>query len=122
MIFSIILICVLGRDFGCMLKAEQASGPGPTQTPPSGTTAVMTRSGPTSPCPSINHHNDVGGHDEMESSVGESERGEGCCCHSRRRRGREGNTDTAAVTESTEMKRCGSGVQDEDIDESVFTG
>ena len=57
----------------------------------------------------------------------ESERGEGCCmcCHSNTRRpvrgsGREGNY--GAVTESTEMRRCGSEVQDEDLDESVFTG
>ena len=59
----------------------------------------------------------------MESSVKESERGEGCCCHSRkskRRERREGNE--AAVTGSTEMRRCGSEAQDEDLDENVFTG
>jgi hypothetical protein len=110
-----------------MLKAERASKPGPSQTPPNGTTAAA---GPTSPSPSINHHNDDGGgsDDELESSVNvEGDRGQGCCtcCHSNtrrrgRRRGREGNE--AAITESTEMRRCGSEAQDKDLDESVFTG
>ena len=59
----------------------------------------------------------------------ESERGQGCCmcCHSNTRRrgrrrgsGREGNY--GAITESTEMRRCGSEERDEDLDESVFTG
>ena len=110
MIFSAILIlCVLGCDFGCMLKAERASQPGPSQnhTPPN---EII--SGPTTPCPSINGHN--AGGDEMESSV---ERSEGCC---QRRRGKEGNN---AVAENTEMQRCGgSNAQDEDLDESAFTG
>ena len=127
MIFSIILICLLGRDFGCMLKAERASKSGPSQTLPNGTTAAAIRSGPTPPSPSINCHNDDGsGDDELESSVtAESERGQGCCtcCHSntrRRGRGREGNE--GAVTEGTEMRRCGSEERNEDLDESVFTG
>ena len=116
MIFSIILICVIGRDFGCMLNAERASQPGPSQnhTPPN-EMMEETRSGPTTPCPSINGHNDGG--DEIVSSVEESERGEGCC---QRRRGREGNN---AAAKNTEMQRCcGSSAQDEDLDESVFTG
>ena len=127
MIFSIILICLLGRDFGCMLKAERASKSGPSQTPPNETTVAAIRSGPISPSPSINRHNDDGsGDNELESSVtAESERGEGCCTyrHSntrRRGRGREGNY--GAVTESTEMRRCGSEECDGDLDESVFTG
>ena len=131
MIFSIILICLLGRDFGCMLKAERASKSGPSQTPPNETTAAAIRSGPTSPSPSINRHNDDSSDDdELESSVtAESERGQGCCtcCHSNTRRrgrrrgsGREGNY--GAITESTEMRRCGSEERDEDLDESVFTG
>ena len=106
-----------------MLKAEQASKPGPAQTPPNGTETEAIQSGPISPCPSINRHNDDGGNG-IESSVNESERGEECCCHSRRRRSggrREGN-EAAAVTGSTEMQRCGSEAQDEDLDKSVFTG
>ena len=132
MIFSIIIICVLGRDFGCMLKAERASKPGPAQTTPNETAR---ETGPTNPCPSINHHNDTDGSnddDELESSVDKCERGEGYCCHSsssRRRRGRGrgrvtggGEENEAAVTGSTEMRRCGSEARDEDLDESVFTG
>ena len=130
MIFSVIIICVLGRDFGCMLKAERTSKPGPTQTTYNGTAAAAR---PTTPCPSINRHNDAtddsGDDDELESSVDKSERGEGCCCHSsssRRRRGRGrgggGEGNEAAITGSAEMRRCGSEARDEDLDESVFTG
>ena len=55
----------------------------------------------------------------------ESERGQGCCtcCHSNtRRRGRGRERNEGAVTEGTEMRRCGSEEQDKDLDESVFTG
>ena len=131
MIFTVVIVCVLGRDFGCMLKAERASRQsGSTQSLPDGTTATAAAiAGPSLSCPSINHNNRNGDRcDDLESSIDGSERVEGCCScqRRRRRRGRELERSAAASTEgsaeTTQTQRCCSGMKDEDLDESVFTG
>ena len=101
MIFSIILICVLGRDFGWMLNAERASLPSPTKDSVNGDTSLGF---------SISSAND----NEQESSMDISEKGASCC---HRRRQKDNN---AAIT--TELQQCNDGAQDEDSSENLFTG
>ena len=94
-----------------MLKAERSSQPPalpPTQTHPvneggSGENAPSSSSAPPQ------------GDNERESSVDDVFDEGGNCCQRRRRKKREEESNT-------EMKRCVSTGQDEDLDESVFTG
>ena len=106
MIFTVILICVLGRDFGLMLRAERASQASPT----GGTISEASRSQTVS-----NEVSPPNDDNEQESSMDASEKGENCC---HRRRHRNNNT----TTNNLELQRYSNQIQEEDSTENLYTG
>ena len=108
MVFSVVIICLFGRDFGPMLTAERLSTP-PTLPPPAPPSRGSRTTSPCSPVPPQIE-------DEIESNVDDVEEGEQSrCCPKRKRVG----GDNSAVSVNAELQHCG---KDEDLDESVFTG
>ena len=109
MIFTIILICVLGRDFGLMLRAERASQPSPS----GGAINEASRVEPVSnEGTSISPPND---NNEQESSMNASEKGESCC-HMRR----QGDNNT--TNSNMELQRYSNETQEENSGENLYTG
>ena len=106
MIFTIILICVLGRDFGLMLSAERASQPSPSR----GAISEASREEPVS-----NKGSPPNDSNEQESSMDASEKGESCC---HRRRQRNNNT----TNNNMELQRYSNEAQEENSGENLFTG
>ena len=113
MIFTVILICVLGRDFGLMLRAERASQPMASSSS-RGAVNEVSRQEPVSNKGSlaVSSPNDI---NEQESSMDANEKGESCC-HWRRQR----NNGTTAS--NLELQRYSNEAQEEDSGESLYTG
>lgn len=111
MIFTVILICVLGRDFGCMLFAERAAqtSSSQTQTDIKPTKIDTSGGGLESSVLSLND-------DEKKSSVVLSERSRGESCSLKKRR-----NDTA-TSSNNKLQGYTNTMADEDHGESIFTG
>ena len=113
MIFTVILICVLGRDFGLMLRAERASQP-MASSRSRGAINEVSRPEPVSNKGSlaVSSPND---NNEQESSMDASEKGESCC-HRRRQR------DNGTTASNVELQRYNKEAREEDSGESLYTG
>ena len=113
MIFTVILICVLGRDFGLMLQAERASQP-MASSRSRGAINEVSRTEPVSNKGSlaVSSPNDS---NEQESSIDASEKGENCC-HWRRQR------DNGTTASNVELQRYSKEAREEDSGETLYTG
>ena len=115
MIFTVILICVLGRDFGLMLQAERASQP-MASSHSRGAINEVSRPEPVSNKGSlaVSSPND---NNEKESSMDASEKGESCC-HQRTQK----DNGTVTTTSNVELQRYSNEAREEDSGETLYTG